>query len=799
MNHPKFTTAPQHNFSIAFLLEIINGISDPIFVKDRQHRWVLLNDAFCDFMGHSREELLGKSDCDFFPQQEADVFWDTDELVFTTGITNENEEDFTDAFGVTHVISTKKSLFEDETGKKFLVGTIRDITKNVTKYKQVEAELGQSQQLLLLVMDNIPQQIFWKDCNLVYMGCNRNFASVAGVGLPENIISKTDYDLPWKKEESDWYRECDRRVMESGKPELHIIETQQQADGLQSWSDTNKIPLCDAQGNVIGILGTCEDITERKHAEEALFQSEAKLQLAYAELETLVLVRTKQLAQINETLQAKIAEHQQTEAALIRSNALLQAQQEAALDAILIVDENFQILSYNNKFTDIWQIPLALVETGDEQQILPLAVEKTLNPEEFLAKVQYLYQHREETSRDEVALKDGRTLDRYSAPVRRRETACCQTSLSEDYYGRIWCFRDITESKQAEQVLRKSEARLRQQAKELEQALDQLQRTQIQLVQSEKMSSLGQLVAGIAHEINNPVNFIYGNLCHTDEYTQDLFSLLQLYQQYYPHPVREIQDYLDLIELDFLKSDLPQILTSMKVGAERIRLIVLSLRTFSRLDEAEMKKVDIHEGIDSTLMILQSRLNANGDRPAIEVIKKYSNLPLVECYAGQLNQVFINILTNAIDALEEGVGSGEWGVGSSEDEEDKEDKEASSLSPLSPLSPSSPSSPSSPPTPHSLLPTPSICIHTELVEPNRVTIRIANNGPGIPEEVKQRLFDPFFTTKPVGKGTGLGLSICYQIVTERHGGSLQCISEAGQGAEFVITIPLVQACEIPNF
>ena len=526
MNHPKFTSAPQHNFFVAFLLQIINGISDPIFVKDRQHRWVLLNDAFCDFMGHSREELLGKSDYDFFPKQEADVFWDTDELVFTTGITNENDEDFTDVFGVTHVISTNKSLFEDETGKKFLVGTIRDITRNVAKYKRVEAELGQSQQLLQLVMDNIPQQIFWKDCNLVYMGCNRNFARVAGVGLPENIIGKTDYDLAWKKEESDWYRECDRRVMESGKPELHIIETQQQADGKQSWSDTNKIPLHDAQGNVIGILSTYEDITERKHAEEALKQSEAKLQLAYAELETLVLVRTKQLAQINEALQAKIAEHEQTEAALreseaklqklaasvpgmlyqfllqpdgsmfftyvssgsyeiyglqpeeiqadanliisvihpddrqhfeesvavsaqtlqpwqwegrfvlssgqvkwlkgasrpeaqangtilwyglllditerkqadlalIRSHAVLQAQQEAAIDGILVVDENRKIVSYNQRLIQLWQIPQEVIQTGDYQQLFAWALHKLKNPEQIRANVEYLYQHPE--------------------------------------------------------------------------------------------------------------------------------------------------------------------------------------------------------------------------------------------------------------------------------------------------------------------------------------------------------------------------------------------------------------------
>ncbi|MEH2311805.1 MAG: ATP-binding protein [Nostoc sp.] len=278
------------------------------------------------------------------------------------------------------------------------------------------------------------------------------------------------------------------------------------------------------------------------------------------------------------------------------------------------------------------------------------------------------------------------------------------------------------------------------------------------------MSSLGQLVAGVAHEINNPVNFIYGNLSPAKEYTQDLLSLLQLYQSHYPLPVPEIEDFAELIELDFLKSDLPQIINSMNIGADRIREIVLSLRTFSRLDEAEMKAVDIHEGIDSTLMILQSRFKTNDQRSTIEIIKEYGKLPQVQCYAGQLNQVFMNILTNAIDALEERVGSG--------DEGDKGTRRIA--------------------TPNSQCPISIIRICTQLQEPNQVTIRIIDNGLGISEDVKKQLFDPFFTTKPIGKGTGMGLAISYQIITERHGGSLECISQPGQGAEFLIKIPMIQ-------
>ncbi|MDX2096219.1 MAG: ATP-binding protein [Leptolyngbyaceae cyanobacterium bins.59] len=312
---------------------------------------------------------------------------------------------------------------------------------------------------------------------------------------------------------------------------------------------------------------------------------------------------------------------------------------------------------------------------------------------------------------------------------------------------------------------------------ELEATLQELQETQTQLIQTEKMSSLGQLVAGIAHEINNPVSFIYGNLGHADHYTQTLLHLVNLYRAHYPEPDPEIQAALEESEIDFVTEDLSKLMGSMRVGVDRIKQIVLSLRNFSRMDEAEMKQVDIHEGIDSTLLLLQNRLKCIAGRADIEVIKEYGILPPIECYAGQLNQVFMNLVANAIDALEESDKFSKTPVCMPEEACLNRHTTSPQSYLLSTLK-------------HQT--TPRIWIRTEVTQHGWVIIRIVDNGKGIPEAHRQRLFDPFFTTKPVGKGTGLGLSISYQIITERHEGYLTCYSLPCLGTEFVIMIPAVQ-------
>ncbi|HAJ60055.1 MAG TPA: hypothetical protein DCP31_12990 [Cyanobacteria bacterium UBA8543] len=317
-----------------------------------------------------------------------------------------------------------------------------------------------------------------------------------------------------------------------------------------------------------------------------------------------------------------------------------------------------------------------------------------------------------------------------------------------------WLIRDISQRKQAEEALRKLSQTEREKTTQLELALSELQRTQEKLILNEKMASLGQLMAGVAHEINNPVSFIYANIAPATEYTNDLLRLIELYQQHYPHPVAEIAQQREIIDPDFIVEDFPKLLASMKIGAERIIEIVVSLRNFSRVNEAECKRVNIHEGIDNTLLILQHRLKQQPHRPEIQVIKEYGQLPQVECYPGQLNQVFMNLLNNAIDAL------------------DEQNKERS----IEEITTSNYT----------------IRIRTRLHDNNSVEIRISDNGLGMPKEVQQKIFNPFFTTKSVGQGTGLGLSISYQIVVEKHSGKLQCISDLGQGTEFVISLPICQ-------
>lgn len=448
----------------------------------------------------------------------------------------------------------------------------------------------------------------------------------------------------------------------------------------------------------------------------------------------------KKMLESSRQLEQEIVQRQQAEAALQESYTLLNSVMEALPDFILVKDLQSRYVMVNSNLVRFLGKSLAEEVVGkDDTELFPLETADQIMQKDQTVMTTGVMETFEET----VPYQNSqRTYLTTKTPWR---------DAHGNIIGLIAIARDISDRKQAEEDLRRSETQLRQRTAQLEQTLQELGQTQTQLVQSAKMSSLGQLVAGIAHEINNPINFIFGNLTHASEYTQGLLELVELYQQNYPTCQPQIQQKIQEIDLEFLSQDLPKVLQSMQTGSQRIREIVHSLRVFSRLDEAEVKGVDIHEGIDSTLMILQNRLKAKTGYPGIEVIKAYGQLPLIECYAGQLNQVFMNILSNAIEALEEKLVQEQ-------------------------------------PPDHGSIPTITIC--TEVLPNHQAAIRIADNGPGIPDHVQQRLFDPFFTTKAVGKGTGMGLAISHQIVTEKHGGQLYCCSTPTEGTEFTIEIPV---------
>ncbi len=835
---------------------VIDNLPQIIIWKDRSSVYLGANRKTAEVAGlSSAAELIGKTDYDLpWTPEQTEWYRECDRRVMESGqaelgiIETQRQADGSLTWQETNKIPLRDEqgsviavviTAEDITLKKQAEAKLRQLNEEleqhvaertaqlsqlvaqlkqeVTERQQVEKQLRESQQLLQMVMNTIPQLIFWKDRNSVYLGCNQNGAKIAGFASPEQIVGRTDYEMPWTLEQAEWYRACDQRVIESGEADLHIIETQRQADGRQAWLDTNKVPLRDEQGTVIGILVTIEDITDRKAVEQAVVESETRFRTIIENANDTICMLSPEGQfvymspnwesllgyTITETLNQHFEPliHPEDLLHCLKAFGLVVSGEAAAtvvqyravhrdgslrwhttnLSSIRDVDGQVQHCIAIMRDDTVRKAAEATLR--QQEQFLrsiydgvahPIFVVDVLNEQEF-----YLADWNQFTERNlnlpasEVAGKPmvETIFGSRGSLVQQRFKQCITTEQPVTYeewltisgkiswwqttlnplrnqageiYQIVGTTFEITDRKVAE-------AQLQQQARDLELALQELQRTQIQMVQSEKMSSLGQLVAGVAHEINNPVNFIYGNLSYAETYARNLLGLVQLYQEHYPNPAAVIQTETDAIELDFLQEDLPKLLHSMRMGAERIQKIVASLRTFSRMDEAESKAVDVHEGIESTLMILQNRLKAKGARPEIQLVRTYGQLPRVECYAGQLNQVLMNILSNAIDAVEE-----------------RFEQTSGFL--------------------------PQITICTAMLESDQVNIRITDNGIGMPEPVQQRIFDPFFTTKPVGKGTGMGMSISYQIIVEKHKGALHCVSRPEQGTEFSITIPIRIEC-----
>jgi PAS domain S-box-containing protein len=751
--------------SHTFLNNIINGTSDPIFVKDAQHQWLLVNDALCAFVGLPREALIGKSDYDVFPKAQADGFWDVDQQVLTTGIDHITEEKLTTADGTETHISTKKSSFTDAYGNRYVVGTIRD----VTQLKQQEQQL---------------KQMLWR-FNIANQATHEGIWEITivdgDVANPQNPIwwspkfleilgyaNETEFPPDFNRWINSIHPDDVNRVLHGFEQHFsdatgdtpydveYRIQTQQ---GAYIWvRDVGKTIHNHAQVPVM-IVGTICDVSDRKLAQDAVEQQQHMLKAILDTIPNRLWLKDRQ------------GRHMAVNQSFSDALGL------APTDLIGKTD------------ADLWSAAEAATFWQEDQRIMQLGQPETLEEELILPDERRWFSTTKTPMRNDQGQIVG-TIGISTDITERRQAEERLRQAKDELEDRVKARtaelratvsrlkREVSDRKTAENALRRSEQELRQQAVDLESTLHTLQKTQAQLIQSEKMSSLGQLVAGIAHEINNPVNFIYGNLTYSADYTKDLINLVQLYQQHYPQPIHAIQSKIHLIDLEFLLTDLPKLMSSMKLGAERIQSIVASLRSFSRMDEAECKRVDIHDGIQSTLMILQSRLKATLNRPAIVVETEFGTLPLVECYAGQLNQVFMNIISNAIDALDNKLATltvRPHPLASSNLDSSALDHPDSSDSALV--------------TPF----VPTIRIHTTHADPDHVQVTIADNGPGMSTLVQQRLFDPFYTTKPVGKGTGLGLSVSYQIICETHGGSLRCVSVPGSGAELHIEIPIHQS------
>ncbi|HBQ97304.1 MAG TPA: hypothetical protein DD761_02065 [Cyanobacteria bacterium UBA11691] len=484
---------------------------------------------------------------------------------------------------------------------------------------------------------------------------------------------------------------CPLEILRKTKQPTVVEHTHFDAQGNPMFVEVHAYPILDAQGNLVQIIEYSLDITPRRKAEEKVRQ-------------------------------------------------LSQAVEQSA-NGIIITDLKGKIEYVNSQFTQMTGYSLQEVQ-GKTPRILNSGAQSKAYYKELWKTIKSGNEWRGEFHNRR---KDGSLYWAHA-------TISPMFNADRKMTHFLGIQENITARKQAESDLRESEYKLRRKTEELEKTLAELRQTQSQLIQTEKMSSLGQLVAGIAHEINNPISFIYGNLGYAETYIQDLMGLIEAYQESYPHPQPQVAETIEEIDFEFLMEDLPKILESMKQGANRIDSIVSSLRIFSHMDQVGIKAVDIHQGLESSLTLLQSRLQGDQHRREIQIKKEYADLPLVECYPDQLNQVFMNLMMNAIDAIEE---------------RDRTlfRNDVQSY-------------------------TGQISIITQFVEAGLVKISITDNGIGIKESIKSRLFDPFFTTKDVGQGTGLGLSIAYQIITEQHLGTLEYSSTEWEGTEWTIALPV---------
>jgi len=790
---------------------ILSATPDGIALVDRHYRYLLINRTYMTWHFKRREEIVGRSMHELLGD---DTFENIVKPHFQRCLRGEivQYEAWFDYRTQPRFVSVTYAPYMETNGT--ISGVVLSL-HDLTQLKRAEEALQQSEERFRLLVNASPVGILQTDVQGNCTFVNPQWLKMAGLS-PEEARGRGWSRALHPEDRDRILREWNETVRAGG--EFSGEYRFRTPEGRVMWMQGNAVAARDAQGNTTGYLGTIADITDRKSLELAL--STALERASQAESKLNDVLNTAPVAIVCYRLDSALhIEYEYCSGACERvygytpkeltadSNLCLSRVHPEDLESIVLPnleaifagnrasfefrfrhrDGNWRWLSEtlaSRQEGERWIVTAAIADITDRkhaeaerntlleaiehsqtclrtiveavldgllvrdregniQFINPAAIDLLgLPPDEWQSYDLGMFLISGDSTEVDIATATGdiRTLEVRSVDIHW-----------QDRPAKLIVLRDITTRQAAEAALHKSEAQLRQKAEELQIALDELKSTQTQLVQWEKMSSLGELVAGVAHEINNPVSFIYGNIEHLNNYVNDLFLLIQNYQDNSPQPSPKIRELEAEIELDFIRDDLPKLIKSMQVGTERIRAIVLSLRNFSRIDRAELLHANLHEGIDNTLLILNHRLKARPDRPAIDVIRHYGNLPNIFCYAGELNQVFMNILSNAIDALEDKIERGQPSKSESENLK--------------------------------------IYIKTK-IKKNRVQIKISDNGLGIPPHVKAKIFDPFFTTKSVGKGTGLGLSISYQIIVEKHGGMLDCISHPDRGTEFIISLPL---------
>jgi hypothetical protein len=681
----------QVNEQLRFTQFSMDYAPEAILWMDGEAQFFYANEAACQMLGYSREELLSMSVYDVDPNLPAQSWSEYRKKLKSPGsVTLESSNRAKDGRIFPVEISINHLEFK---GQEYNCVFVRDISE---RYKAKEA-LQQSEQKFRSIVENANDIIYQLTPDGIFSYVSPNWVELLGHEISE--VEGKVFTLFVHPDDIPVCLGTLRRAIENAQNQSGVEYRVRHKAGTWRWHISNLSLLRDASGRVVSVIGIARDISDRKQAEDALRESEERFR-------NLV---------------------------------------ESTNDFIWEVDQNAVYTYVSPQIKDIlgYEVEEVLGKTPFD-----------FMPSEEACCVSEMMSNRV-ALRQSITNLENTNFHKDGHIVVLEMSGVPFFDKAGNFQGYRGIDRDITKRKQTEEAVRQSKAQLQRQANQLEQTLRQLQNTQAQLIQTEKMSSLGQLVAGMAHEINNPINFIYGNINHARNYITDLFKLIESYQEFSPQLPLEIASDIEEIDLDFVIEDFPKLLDSMEVGAERIRGIVRSLRTFARVDEAAVKDVDLHQGLDSTLILLESRLKPPLNSQTIQVIKDYSNLPLVKCYPGELNQVFMNLLNNAIDALEQQNRHQNFAEISANPGMIRIRTEISSKSTSHPW----------------------------------IVIRIADNGSGMTEEVSSRAFDPFFTTKPVGEGTGLGLAISYQIVVELHKGRLYCISSPGQGTEFVIELP----------